>query len=471
MSKLLVRSEKWRVGLSLEQRVFARRTTTEYRAYCRALMGVVMTHWPQIAAAKSQSSVVEALTHRTKRNPDPKYAYFSRRFHKFPSYLRRAAIRFVIGQVSSYLSRYDAWQAGERRFPEERPPRLEANGGANPCLYRGQMMKWGAGYASVEVKLFDGREWLWHTAPIKRRGRRDPNLSKLLNPTLLAMGKKVWLSVPHQLEKPSSPRWEDPTADKALGVDLGINKSASMAVVDRVGTVTHRGFIHPGADMDQRDKLLDAIRKKASLTGKLSEGFCKNLYRKAVALNTEIARKAARGILDAAIHYGVRVIVFERLKGFRPVGGRYRSSLRKRFHTWLHRLVHRIVTQQAEELGIRVVTVSPWGTSKYAFDGSGRVQRDSQNAALARFSTGKCYDADLNAAYNIAAKHHYYRYWRYVLQLEKSPNFGGQGNRDEARPGRSSGRAPRTPVTLSTLWRLAEGMAEGEAPPTLAKAS
>lgn len=434
-------------------------------------MGVVMTHWPDIAHAKSQASAVEALTHRTKRNPDPKYVYFSRRFPKFPSYLRRAAIRFVIGQVSSYLSRYDAWRTGSRKFPGERPPRLEVAGTANPCLYRGQLMKWGNGYESVELKLFDGREWLWHAAPIRKRGRRDPKLSKLLNPTLLAMGRKVWLSVPHQLESPASPRWEDRTADKALGVDLGLNKSASMAVVDRVGTVTYRGFIHPGADMDQRDKLLDAIRKRASLSGRPSEGFCKNLYRKAAAVNTEVARKTARGILGVAVHHGVRVIVFEDLKGFRPRGGRYRSSLRKRFHTWLHRLVYSIVVEQAEELGIRVVSVSPRGTSRYAFDGSGLVRRDPKNAALARFSTGKRYDADLNAAYNIAAKHHYYRYWRNVLQLEKSPNSGGQGNRDEARTGRSSGRAPRTPVTLSTLWRLAAGMAEGEAPPTLAKAS
>lgn len=461
------------MGLSLQQRAFARRTVSEYRAYCQALTGVVMTHWPQIANAKSQAGAVEALTHRTKKNPSPKYAYFSRRFHKFPSYLRRAAIRFVIGQVSSYLTRYDAWQAGERKFTHERQPRLEVAAKANPCLYRGQMMKWGERYETVELKLFDGREWLWRRAPIRRRGRRDPNLSKLLNPTLLAMGKRVWLSVPHKLDNPTSPRWEDPTAGKALGVDLGINKSASMAVVDRAGTVTYRGFIHPGADMDQRDKLLDAIRKKASLTGKLHEGFCKNLYRRAASLNTEIARKTARGILDTATRHGVRVIVFEHLQGFRPKGGRYRSSLRKRFHTWLHRLVHRIVTEQAEELGVRVVTVNPRGTSKYAFDGSGLVRRDPQNAAVAKFTTGKRYDADLNAAYNIAAKHHYYRYWRAKHpQLEKSPTErGGQGNRDEAHSGRRPGRAPRTPVTLSTLWRLAEGMAEGEAPPTLAKAS
>ncbi len=453
-----------------QQRAFARRTTREYQAFCRALAGVVLTHWPQISSAQSRCHAVERLTHATRRNPSPRYGYFDRRFHKFPSYLRRAGIEFVLGQVSSFLTRYDAWQAGERVHANARPPRFTLRG-ANPCLYRGQMMKWLHEYQALDLKLFDGREWLWHRVPIKKRGRRDPNASKLLNPTLLSLGKKTWLAVPHQFKKPSSPRWEDPDADKVLGVDLGINKAATLAVVQRDGSVTHRAFINPGVDMDRRDKTLAAIRKRASLTGTLHHGFCATLYRRAASRNTEIARSVARCIITTATQHGVRVIAFERLKGFRPRGGRYRSSLRTRFHLWLHRQVRDIVSSQAEEAGIRVVSVNPRGTSKFAFDGSGPVKRDEGNAALATFSTGKRYDADLNAAYNIAARHHY-RYWRHELELDKPPTpGGGQGNRDEARSGRSSGRAPRTPVTLSTLWACARMMAEGEAPPAIAQAS
>ncbi len=466
-----MRTEKWRLGVTPQQRSFARATTGEYRAYCHALTGVVMTHWPEIAMAKSRCAAVERLTHATKLNPAPRYGCFNRRFHKFPSYLRRAAIEFVLGQVSSFLTRYGAWQNGQRVHQSARPPRLEVSADAHPSLYRGQMLKWHDGYAAVEVKLFDGREWLWHLVSVRKRGKRDPNWSKLLNPALLALGRKTWLAVPHQFEKPASPRWEDPTADKALGVDLGINKAATVAVVCRDGTVTHRGVIHPGVDMDRRDKTLDAIRKRASLTGVVGKGFCGGLYRRAARHNTQIARFVARGIMRAAVAHGVQVIVLEDLKGFNPRGGRYRSTLRKRFHNWLHRQVHDVVKSQAEEVGIRVVTIHPGGTSTYAFDGSGYVKRDTDNAALATFATGKRYDADLNAAYNIAAKHHYYRYWRHKLGLDKPPSVGGQGNRDEARTGRSPGRAPRTPVTLSTLWACARMMAEGEAPPTLALAS
>jgi len=467
----IVRTEKWRLGVTSRQRAFARLTTREYQAYCRALTGVVMTHWVEIAVAKGRCAVVERLTHATSLNPTPRYGYFSRRFYKFPSYLRRAAIEFVLGQVSSFLTRYDAWQSGQRPHRNARPPRLEVGAGAHPTLYRGQMMKWHDGFVAVEVKLFDGREWLWHLVPVRKRGKRDPNGSKLLNPMLLTSGRKAWLAVPHQFARPTSPKWADSAADKVLGVDLGINKAATVAVVGRDGTVTYRGFIHPGVDMDRRDKSFDAIRKRATLTGVAGKGFCRRLYRRAASHNTEIARFVARSIMDVALTRGVWVIAFEHLKGFRPTGGRYRGSLRKRFHGWVHRQVYDIVVSQAEEAGIRVVTVSARGTSKYAFDGSGPVVRDKRNAALAAFATGKRYDADLNAAYNVAAKHHYFRYWRHKLGLDKPPSIGGQGNRDEARTGRSSGRAPRTPVTLSTLWVCARRMVEDEAPRTLAVAS
>ncbi|WP_341730600.1 hypothetical protein [Microcoleus sp. EPA2] len=36
-------------------------------------------------------------------------------FHKFPSYLRRGAIMFAVGQVSSYMTRYRDWQSGQSR--------------------------------------------------------------------------------------------------------------------------------------------------------------------------------------------------------------------------------------------------------------------------------------------------------------------------------------------------------------------
>ncbi len=45
------------------------------------------------------------------------------------------------------------------------------------------------------------------------------------------------------------------------------------------------------------------------------------------------------------------------------------------------------------------------GTSKYAFDGSGVVTRDKDNHSLCTFTTGKRYNADLSASYNIGGRY------------------------------------------------------------------
>ena len=99
-----------------------------------------------------------------------------------------------------------------------------------------------------------------------------------------------------------------------------------------------------------------------------------------------------------------------------------------------------MTTEKLAEVGGKVETVYPRGTSSWAFDGSGKVQRDGRNYALAKFPNQKKYNADLGASYNIAA-----RYWCWKLKLAY-------------RNGRqlSSGKSPRDkrriPVTLSTLW-------------------
>lgn len=68
--------------------------------------------------------------------------------------------------------------------------------------------------------------------------------------------------------------------------------------------------------------------------------------------------------------------------------------------------------------------------------------RDPRNTALATFQSGKHYNADLNASYNIGA-----RYWYRKLT-------GGNGR--QTRLGKSPGSVPGIRVTLSTLWELAK---------------
>ena len=72
-----------------------------------------------------------------------------------------------------------------------------------------------------------------------------------------------------------------------------------------------------------------------------------------------------------------------------------------------------------------------------------------RKAALATFGSGRQYNADLNAAYNIAAR---------GLALLIKPAAAGtvaiQGAEIEspARTGKSSGRASRMPIVLADIW-------------------
>ncbi|NEO21496.1 MAG: IS200/IS605 family element transposase accessory protein TnpB [Moorea sp. SIO1F2] len=437
--KDLIRTDKWQLKPSQLQRQLLRLTVQEFRSICRGLISVVFTHWPELGGLSSKQRIpaVERLMHKTRQNQYPKYEYFIRRFYKFPSYYRRSAISFAIGQVSSFVTRYMEWQSGIRKRRDAKPPRLNADCGCYPALYQGQCILFGAAMDTAKIKVFTGTDWVWTLVPVEiepgyKRHLLDTN--EKLSPYLIVNEKKCHLSVPFRCNPDD--RQE---TNRVVSVDLGINTTAVASVVTSDGTVLARRFIHPGRDIDRRDKRLKGISKKASLSnGKLHKGFCRGNYRKASNINTQIAHSVSRELVDFAEAWGAKFIVFELLLGWKPRGGRKRSNLRQRFHGWLHRAIATWTEAKWNELGGTVKYVNPRGTSSNAYDGSGSVKRDSKNYGLCTFPTGKRYNTDLQATYNIAAK-----YWFYELVHKKG----------EAKRGKRTRLAPRSrAVTLSTLW-------------------
>ncbi len=229
--------------------------------------------------------------------------------------------------------------------------------------------------------------------------------------------------------------------DRVLAVNLGINTLAVASVVSSVGTVAGRMFFHPAADIDRRNKRCDLIRCKARKTGKLHRGFCRGLYLCVQRINEHISQTVSRQIVNFALAQGVQIIVLEKLQGWRPKAGAKRSALRQRFHHWLHRRLASLVEAKFAEAGGKVRYVYARGTSSWAFDGSGKLRRDSRQYELATFASGKRYNCDLNASYNIGA-----RYW--VMQQKPTRRKDERLPEDKSSPGK-----PGMPVTLSTLWR------------------
>lgn len=429
----MIRTDKWPLQATPYQQHLMRLTLSEYRAFCHALSIVVLNNWPALCQAPSFAAAVERLIHPTAKNPHPRHHYFHRRFYKFPSYLRRAAIELVKGQVSSYLTRYGAWLDGERKRPDARPPVFNPVAGCYPAMYRGQLVKFDEDFTVAHLKLWDGREWLWHAIPI-RSVRNRHRLGTIRSPMLI-VNRRCHLSVPVAINPEPLP-----DADRVCAIDVGINTLATASIVSSDGTVVARKFFHPGADIDRRNRRVTLIRGKARKTARLSKGFCRGHYRKARHINAQIAQVTSKRLVDFALEHGADVMVLENLKGWRPKAGAKRSPLRQRFHGWLHRRLADLIEAKFAEVGGHVVYVHARGTSAWAFDGSGKLTRDPKQYELATFTTGKRYHCDLNASYNIAA-----RYWAWKHRLTRRKD--GQLPEDGSSPGK-----PRIPVTLSTLW-------------------
>nr|WP_293098414.1 transposase [Moorena sp. SIO3I6] len=374
--------------------------------------------------------------HKTAKRPDIKYPQFNKTFYKFPSYLRRAAIAFSAGQVSSFVTRYHNWQSGDRKRRDAKPPRLNSDTGCYPSLYKGQCYKLQSFY-QVEIKVFNGTDWMWTDVKITRlRERHLVASNKMMSPSLVMNNRGYHLSVPFTCK----PEKRKPEAN-VTAVDLGINTTATIAVVTHSGTVIHREFVHPGRDIDRRDKRLKSVSTRASKTmgkgGNLHKGFCSKTYQKCRRINHQIGHIVSKRIVEIAEQFNSEAIVFENLRGWKPKGGKKRSNLRQRFHGWLKAKIRNFTEMKWAESGGKVIEVIAAYTSKLAYDGSGTVRRNSSNYALATFPSAKHFNADLNGAYNIGA--------RGVLKLTRR-------NDSESRSSKRSGRPPRSWVCLCDLW-------------------
>ncbi|NEO39069.1 MAG: IS200/IS605 family element transposase accessory protein TnpB [Moorea sp. SIOASIH] len=449
----LMRTDVWSLVATQEQKHQMQLTVNEYRAFLTPLVLIFNAQWAKLATLSSTERInaVEKMIHATAKNPAPKHNYYQKvldknpSFRKFPSYLRRAAIADAIGIVSSFQTRYREWQSGIRKHRQARPPRLTAMCKSYPALYQGQQIKYGVNYATVDIKVWDGTDWVWlKKIKVKKHGgnRHLTKGNQLCSPALVIDLKKCQLSMPVEVKQGS--RQE---AEYICSVDLGINNAAVAAIVGRDGTVKARKFINPARDIDCRNRRRMKIAKKAkqtsNITGKkLPRGFCKGLYRKSSNLNLEIGRTVAREIVKFALLHGVKVIVLENLSGWKAKAGKKGSLMKQKFHLWCHSKICELINDKWTEVGGVVQTINPKYTSAVAFDGSGKVLRSKINYSLAKFSTGKRYHADLNASYNIGA-----RYWYSVIV----------GDRHFSRvfDSKSSNGTSRTPIVLGTLRSLA----------------
>lgn len=453
MTSIIIRAESHALTTTPEIRADVERTITAYRRAVRAISGVLFVHWDEVSQAKSKCAATEALFHFTAARPVVHYPVLDRMLGKMPSYLRRAAIEAAYGAVSSFLSNWsnflDGEIGGKSRGLGARAPRIGVSN-VFPPLYGGNMILYGKDLRTVHVKLL-GADGQWRfSAPLQVKGRFvrvQPKAAKLdMSPTLVMRGAKVALSCPVALRPPKFLTNKEFSIGKhrVCSVDVGINTAATAAIVDSTGTVIARTFLTCGRHNDRRDALASVIATKQRQSGTIQRGerHCVALHRRIAGLSMDAARALASSLAAFAAKHGARVFVIEDLKGWRPKGPS--KAQRKRFHRFEHRALVQALTLKAQEMGARMLAVFARGTSRWAYDGSGKAVRSKENAQLATFASGKQYNADLNGALNIAAR-------GLAILLGIKPR-----EEQQAASGKSSGAVARMPLVLADIWAYAQ---------------
>ena len=382
-----------------KQNIPIRQTLDVYRSAVSYLTDIYAQVWEElegILEAKKRFNEAEHLIHTTKKN-QARFD-FDIRFPKMPSYLRRAAIQHALGSVSSYKTRLGLWEKTGQR---ESKPRLVYENHAMPVFYRDVMYREDeAGKDTAYLKLYDGYDWKWFHVRLSHTDmeylRKNWFGKKASAPTLERRHRKYFLRFSYTEDVILT---KVPIREQIIcSVDLGINTDAVCTIMRADGTVLGRKFIDFPSEKDRMYRTLGRIRRFQREHGSAQAGDRWAYTRR---LNIELSRKIAGAVAEYAWENHADVIVFEYLE----MNGKISGSKRQKLQLWRKRDIQKRCEHQAHRKGMRISRICAWNTSRLAYDGSGIVLRDWRNHSLCAFQTGKRYNCDLSASYNIGARY------------------------------------------------------------------
>lgn len=371
-----------------------------YRNAVSFLIRVCMEQWEEIAQIKTlqaRQMCVERLIHHTTNRPTVVYEDFDKHFYKLPSYIRRSAISEAVGKVESYQGNLRRW---EKEKNGKAPGKPEA-GYTYPVLYRKNMYE-RTGEYTARIKVWIRNTWDWMDIRFRKSDAdyiaRHCSDRMTFSPTVIRKGKQWFLQF--SFSENVSLGEKEIQEQVILAVDLGINNACACSAMKYDGTVVGRKIFRMPAEEDCLNHQLNRIRKEM----KQGHRHFPSLWASIESLNRHIAVETARFIMETATGFNADGIVFEHLDPGKKKSSRNR---RQRLHMWKCRDIQSMVTCKAHRLGIRTSHVCAWNTSALAFDGSGKVERGiDHNHSICRFTTGKVYNCDLNASYNIGARYY-----------------------------------------------------------------
>ena len=386
-------------GMKLKGDLNALKTSIDiYRDTLRVLIPIINDNWETLSEyefANQRYNCIEKWIHNTKSN---QAIYdFDEQFPKLPTYLRRSAIATALGIVSSYHSNLANWE----KEPKGQAPQLSLTHYTYPAYYKKNLFRnFDPIRQTIELKVFKNGDWVFETYKLKTSDctyYQNHLTGKKQNvPIIQKKGRRFYATFSYEENVPLVP---EESISKICAVDLGLGTDATCCIMDQDGTVYARKFISFSEEHDRLHTQLGRIKRNQ----KRGSRHNKTLWRKVSGISQDIADKTVKAILDFGNDHGVDVFVLEYLdfKGKNAV---------KRAHFWRYKRIYKVLTQRAHQYGLRIARVNARNTSRLAFDGSGWSKRGREITpetpyAEMRFTTGKTYNADLNASYNIGARY------------------------------------------------------------------
>jgi len=382
-------------------------TLALYNSALNYVCDVVLEHYDEIKELNNLEGrmYLEHLIHNTKNNI-AKYDFDSI-YYKLPCYLLRDIESKAIGHIFSYKSNLENYKkerynkiSNGKKFKKRKPSLSKCN--LLPSFYKGNMYKM-ISDNKIALKIYEDNDWKYEEFKLKKNDLKYINKinGKRYNPEIKIIGKKIYIKFTFEIE---DLKLQDKELNKRIicGVDLGVNNDATISIMNYEGTILGRHFINTN-NKDLMNHLLNKKRKIQRNSGNYK--YLRNLHinNKINSINENIVNHTVNQIIKICLSYGVDVIVFENL---RHKFKRAKRSFRARLHRWRKIAIYNKAYEMAHRNGIRVSTVNPNGTSRYAYDGSGEVERDNDNYSICKFVSGKIYNCDLSASYNIAARYY-----------------------------------------------------------------
>ena len=386
-------------GMKLKGDLNALKTSIDiYRDTLRVLIPIINDNWETLSKyefANQRYNCIEKWIHNTKSN---QAIYdFDEQFPKLPTYLRRSAIATALGIVSSYHSNLANW----KKEPKGQAPQLSLTHYTYPAYYKKNLFRnFDPVRQTVELKVFKNGDWVFETYKLKTSDctyyQTHLTGKKQNVPIIQKKGRRFYATFSYEENVPLIP---EESINKICAVDLGLGTDATCSIMDQDGTVYARKFISFSEEHDRLHTQLGRIKRNQ----KRGSRHNKTLWRSVAGISQDIADKTVKVILDFGNEHGVDVFVLEYLdfKG---------KNIVKRAHFWRYKRIYTVLTQRAHQYGLRIARVNARNTSRLAFDGSGWSKRGREITpetpyALMEFPSGKIYNADLNASYNIGARY------------------------------------------------------------------